>query len=103
MNSVIFQEALNNVSEDVKIQVDMSMAIADRIDAILEAKHMTQKDLAKKMGKTEAEVCRWIGGTHNFTISTIAKISAALGTQIISIPVSYVMPEETRNFVAEDA
>lgn len=42
-NSVIFQNALKQVPEDVKIQVDLSMGIADRIVAVLNAKNMTQK------------------------------------------------------------
>ena len=37
------------------------------------------------MGKTEAEVSRWLGGTHNFTLRTIAKISDALGVQLLTI------------------
>lgn len=37
------------------------------------------------MGKTEAEVSRWLGGTHNFTLRTIAKISDALGVKLLSI------------------
>ena len=46
---------------------------------------MTQKEFARKMGKTEAEVSRWVGGTHNFTLRTIAKISDVLGEQILTV------------------
>ncbi|MBR5184273.1 MAG: helix-turn-helix transcriptional regulator, partial [Bacteroidales bacterium] len=44
---------------------------------------LTQKQFAKMVGKTEPEVCRWLSGRHNFTIRTLAKISTALGTDII--------------------
>lgn len=101
-NSIIFQNALKQVPEDVKIQVDLSMGIADRIVAILNAKNMTQKEFAKLMGKTEAEVSRWVGGTHNFTLSTIAKISAALGTSIVNISTDYILTEDKAVFAAED-
>jgi hypothetical protein len=37
------------------------------------------------VGKTEPEVCRWLSGRHNFTIRTLAKISIALETDIVSI------------------
>ena len=57
----------------------------DKIDAILKQKGMTQKEFARKMGKTEAEVSRWVGGTHNFTLRTIAKISDVLGERILTI------------------
>lgn len=101
-NSIIFQNALKQVPEDVKIQVDLSMGIADRIVAILNAKNMSQKEFAKLMGKTEAEVSRWVGGTHNFTLSTIAKISAALDTSIVNISTDYILTEDKAVFAAED-
>ena len=46
---------------------------------------MTQRELAEALGKNEAEVSRWMRGTHNFTIRTLAKISNVLGTQIIGV------------------
>lgn len=51
-DSSIFQQALKQIPEDVKIQVDLSWGIADRIVSILKAKNMTQKEFAKMMGKT---------------------------------------------------
>lgn len=101
-NSVIFQNALEKVPEDVKIQVDLSMGIADRIVAILNAKNMTQKEFARLMGKTEAEVSRWVGGTHNFTLSTLSKISAALDTPLVSVSTNYIIQEDHAVFAAED-
>ncbi|MBQ0073650.1 MAG: helix-turn-helix transcriptional regulator [Prevotella sp.] len=87
MNRVapFFTEALANIPPDIKKQVDLSMGVSDRLADILKQKNMTQKDFAKAMGKTQAEVCRWLGGTHNFTFSTIAKISAFLGEDLITI------------------
>lgn len=81
----LFNECLDTVSNDVRMELDMSFAIADKIDAILHEKNISQKQLAKKMGKTEAEVSRRLGGTHNFTIRTIAKISDALGVKLLTI------------------
>lgn len=81
----LFDECLATVSNDVKLELDMSFALADKIDMILREKNISKKQLAKKMGKTEAEVSRWLGGTHNFTLRTIAKISDALGVKLLSI------------------
>lgn len=81
----LFDECLASVSNDVKMELDMSFAIADKIDMILREKNISQKQLAKKMGKTEAEISRWLGGTHNFTLRTIAKISDALGVRLLTI------------------
>ena len=68
----------------MKKQMELSVSIANRIYEILEVKGMTQKDFALLMGKTETEVSRWLSGTHNMTMSTIAKISTALGEDIIA-------------------
>ena len=46
---------------------------------------MSQKEFARLMGKTETEVSRWLSGTHNLTMATICKISAALGEDIIKV------------------
>ena len=79
----ILDEIRGHISPDVKKQLDISVSLANRIYDILEAKDMSQKDLAKLLGKTETEVSRWLSGTHNLTIATIAKISVALGEDII--------------------
>ena len=83
--ATLFDECLSTVPNDVKIELDMSFALADKIYAALKDKNISQKELAKRMGKTEAEVSRWLGGTHNFTLRTIAKISSALGVTLINI------------------
>lgn len=81
----IFQQEIEKIPIELKLELDLSFAIADKIDVILKKKGMTQKEFAKKMRKTEAEVSRWLSGTHNFTIRTIAKICAVLGENILVI------------------
>ena len=80
-----FREELEKIPADVRKQVNMSWAIADKIDALLKKKGISQKEFARLMGKTEPEVSRWVGGTHNFTIRTLAKISVVLGEDLITI------------------
>ena len=75
-----------DISPESKQQIELSVAIANRIYEILEIKGLTQKELAKRLGKTETEVSRWLSGTHNLTLSTICKISTALGEDIVTVP-----------------
>ena len=89
----IMDEIRSTITPEMKLQMEMSVAIANRIYEILEAKGMTQKELAQKLGKTETEVSRWLSGTHNLTLSTICKISAALGEEIIIVPKLALEPE----------
>ena len=82
----LFRECLAQVSEKTRAEFNLSFEIADYIDAILKKKGLTQKELAKKMGKRESEVSRWLTGRHNFTTNTLADISLALGEPIIIVP-----------------
>jgi len=47
---------------------------------------MTQKEFAKKIGKSESEVSAWMTGRHNFTLKTLSKISSVFGADIVVIP-----------------
>lgn len=81
----LFYEILNSTPPEQKKRLDWSFAISDKIDARLKELNMTQKELAIRTGCKEPDVCKWLGGTHNFTIRTLAKISVALGIDIIDI------------------
>ena len=81
----ILDEIRSQISPEIKKQLEISVSLSNRIYDILETKGMNQKDLAKLLGKTETEVSRWLSGTHNLTIATIAKISVALGEDIIRV------------------
>jgi predicted transcriptional regulator len=75
--------AVKDIPPEIQKQVDLSMAISDTIAQTLSERGMSQKDFAKLVGKTETEVSRWLAGRHNFTIATLAKISTALGKDVI--------------------
>ena len=81
----IMNEIRSTVTPEMKMQMELLVAIANRIYAILEARGMSQKDFAKLMGKTETEVSRWLSGTHNLTMATICKISTALGADVVKV------------------
>lgn len=99
----ILDEIRSRISPETKMQMELSVAIANRIYDILDAKGMSQKDFAHILGKTETEVSRWLSGTQNLTLSTISKISIALGEDIIAVIGNnpYHIYEETLPSVAE--
>lgn len=66
--------------------IRLNVSVANRIYDILDERGMSQKDFAKLMGKTEAEVSRWLSGTHNFTMETIARINVNLKEDVLSVP-----------------
>ena len=49
----IMDDIRSTISPEMKPQMELSVAIANRIYDILEEKGMSQKDFARLMGKTE--------------------------------------------------
>lgn len=82
---LLFQQTLDETPKALKLQVEWSYEIADWIDNFLQSRGLSQKEFAKMVGTSEAAVSHWVGGGHNFTLATLAKISAALGVSLISI------------------
>lgn len=81
----LFDEVYSKIPEESRRMSAHSFAIAAHICEILERKGWNKTDFAIAMGKKNAEISKWMSGQHNFTISTIAKIEAVLGEDIISV------------------
>jgi DNA-binding Xre family transcriptional regulator len=81
----LFRQIVDETPEDLKTQLRFSDSIAEKLIGMLKSKGMSQRDLARNTGKTEAEVSRWLGGAHNFTLRTLAKISVVLGEDLIHV------------------
>lgn len=63
----------------------VSAAVVKRITSILKSNHISQRELAHRLGKSEAVISRWLGGAPNMTLRSICLIADALGEQIISV------------------
>ena len=86
MKSKVAERMMANMPYDVKIFVDKYAEIVVRINQLLREKNFTQKDLAEKMEKNPSEISKWLGGNHNFTLRSIAKLEAELGEVILYVP-----------------
>ena len=80
-----FNAKVSQVSPEIRNEIQLSADIIARINSILKEKYMSQRDLARKLGKSEAVVSRWTTGFPNFTLRSIAELSAALGEQLIKV------------------
>lgn len=81
----LFEKRRKAIPQETRDSVRLSFAIVDRIHEILTEKGLKQKDLAVMLGKSEAEISRWMRGTHNFTIDTLIAIGNALGEPIVNV------------------
>jgi transcriptional regulator with XRE-family HTH domain len=98
----LFHQIVDETPVELKTQLRFSDAIAEKLDRMLKKRGMTQRDLARKTGKTEAEVSRWLGGTHNFTLKTLALISVALGEDVITVLNQFDLASESCHMAAEE-
>ena len=83
--SKIIEERRRQVSPEVRERVSLSFQIVDRIHQILVERNLRQKDLALMLGKSEAEISKWMRGTHNFTIDTVVAIEEALQAPVLQV------------------
>ncbi len=84
VNPIMEEARKKHLTPEIQKQVDLQVMIANRIYDLLKQKGMTQKDLAQRLGKTETEVSRWLCGTHNLTVATIAKVACVLEDDLIT-------------------
>ena len=70
-------------NKDLDQYVDRSYEISDRILSLIEQKKTSKTELARKLNKTQSEISKWLTGTHNFTLKTLAKLEVALEDSII--------------------
>jgi len=80
-----FKEKMATVPKETMTEVQLSAEIIARIDYILKEKSMTQRDLARKMGRSDAVISRWTTGFPNLTLRSIAELSCALEEPLISV------------------
>lgn len=81
-----FDEKLKAVPSEISAEVKLSADVVSRLDYILKTKGITQRELAHRMGRSEAVVSRWTTGFPNLTLKTIAELSEAVGEPLIIVP-----------------
>lgn len=86
LKNPLMESLRKGLTKEEQAQIDDSFALADRIVYLLKKHEITQRQLAERLGKRESEVSKWLSGSHNFTQSTLTKISCAIGESIYVLP-----------------
>lgn len=78
---------LNDIPANPAIDrfIELSFEMSERIIRLLSEKGMTQRDLANLLGKKDSEISKWLQGSHNLTLRTIAAIEVALGENFVKV------------------
>lgn len=86
MRSKTVDKLLKNTPKDVEIFVDWYADLVVRINQLLRENDITKKELAEKLDKKPSEISKWLNGEHNFTLRSLAKLSAELGEPLLEVP-----------------
>lgn len=86
MRSKTVDRLLKSTPKDVEIFVDWYADLVVRINQLLREQDITKKELAEKMDKKPSEISKWLSGEHNFTLRSLAKLSAELGEPLLEVP-----------------
>ncbi len=81
-----FRKMVSQVPTEIKMEVDLSFAIAKRLDCLISKHGLSKKEFAEAIGKCPSEVTKWLSGQHNFTLRTLAMLSAFFEESMIIIP-----------------
>jgi antitoxin component HigA of HigAB toxin-antitoxin module len=79
------RELLGDISPEERAQTRLSFEISNKLDALMQERGLTKKQLADAIGKRPSEITRWLSGEHNFTIATIGMLSAFFGKPIVTV------------------
>lgn len=74
-----------SIPDDIKAEIDLSFAISDRIDFLMNERGLSKKQFADALGRRPSEITKWLSGQHNFTIATLGMLSAFFGQPIVTV------------------
>jgi transcriptional regulator with XRE-family HTH domain len=74
-----------NKNPEIDKLVERNLAIAVKVQSILDNRGIKQKKFAEMLNKKPSEVSKWLTGLHNLTLKSITKMEVALGEDLINI------------------
>ncbi len=80
-----YREMVSQVPPEIKEEINLSFAISNKIESLMQERGLSKKQFADQLGKRPSEITRWLSGQHNFTVSTLAMLSTFFGKSIISV------------------
>jgi len=81
----LLDDLLAEITPEQQARTDRKMRIAVMIADAMQAKNLGKKQFADKIGRKPSEITKWLSGTHNFTVETIADIERTLKIKILNL------------------
>lgn len=83
--NVFFDNLADSLDAAEYARIKSRMCVAAKIADALKQKGMTQRELARLMGKKPSEISRMFTGTMNLTHDTMFDLQQALGIELINV------------------
>lgn len=81
-----FEDLRASISRAQRIRHFLALDLVEHVTQILRERGKKRRWLAKRLGKTDSELSKWLSGTHNLTLDSIAKLSDALEVDLLVSP-----------------
>lgn len=95
----VYDRIRNRTKPETRRYVQKNLMVVAEISRLMKEKGWTQKDLAKKMGKTESEISKWLSGLHNLTLKSIAKLEVVLEVALLEVPQTTANPTSAIQYI----
>jgi len=83
--NAFFDELTASLGTAEYLRIESRMRVAAKIADTLKQKGMTQRDLARLLGKKPSEISRMLTGTMNLTHDTMFDLQRVLDIQLINV------------------
>jgi len=80
--SPVINQLLDEITPVEKLQTNTKMTLAARLDDLITARGWGKSEFAEKVNKNPSEITKWLSGTQNFTIDTLAEIGVVLNMPV---------------------
>ena len=80
--SPVNNQLLGEITPIEKLQTNTKMTLAARLDDLITSRGWSKSEFAEKVNKNPSEITKWLSGTQNFTIDTLAEIGVVLNMPI---------------------
>ena len=95
--NTLLHKQFEKVSTAIRLEMTWSAGIVDAIERLTKEKGISQRELANRIGCHETQIARWTKGFPNFTLQSLAKLSVALGEDLIHLPSSPDNPSHKKD------
>ena len=80
-----YNKIVDSIPASIHKEVAMEITVSNRIYELMQEKGLSKAEFARSLGKRPCEITKWLSGQHNFTLSTLAMLSAFFGQPVITV------------------